>query len=37
MEEIRIEEKLLQIATVKVDFLPILFITKSMETFEGEY
>jgi hypothetical protein len=37
MEEIRIEEKLLQISTIKIDFLPVLFITKSMETFEGEY
>ena len=38
MEEgILCEQELLQLEKIEVDFTPILFITRSMETSEGEY
>jgi hypothetical protein len=37
MEEIKIEQALLEVEKIEIDFSPVLFITRSMETYEGEY
>ena len=35
-ENIQEEKALLEIEKIEIDFTPILFITRSMETWEGE-
>lgn len=37
MEEIKVELELIETETIKIEFNVQLFITRSMETFEGEY
>lgn len=37
MEAIKIEQALLQVEKIQIDFTPVLFITRSMETYEGQY
>jgi len=37
MEEVLLEQQLLEIPEVKIEFNPILYISKGMETYEGEY
>jgi hypothetical protein len=36
MEEIKIEQALLELEKIEIDFSPMFFITRSMETYEGE-
>jgi len=37
MESIKVEQALLAVVKIQIDFSPVLFITRSMETYEGEY
>lgn len=36
-ENIKMEQELLEVEHIKIDFSPVLFITRSMETYEGQY
>ena len=36
MDEIKKEQALIELLTIKVDFSPVLYIVKTMETFQGQ-